>query len=300
MSAGVDMQMLAKASKGDNWSRPRLCHINSNAKRDLGISIFPVRGQKDQYTVSTVTGSPAEGAGVRTGDRLVWVNGVTVSALTHSVLSRTVRRSSGCLTVLVVDGDSERCYVRRKMPILPLVAECRTLPHAAKTMHVVKGPDGYGFLLRQERLAVTRCVVHVLREVDAGSPAEAAGMEDGDLLLAVNEETVEFMEHEDIVKAIRNSADEVLLTTISLAGRNFYRGLGISPLLFYDQWTLQDERQQTAPHCTKTKPAAPGTDGDQDLTCPRTCVQDGQAHADCFLDHSANTQLSLRARDAFL
>lgn len=47
-------------------------------------------GQKGRYVVSTVADSPAEKAGVRTGDRLVWINGVKASTLTHSVLSRTV------------------------------------------------------------------------------------------------------------------------------------------------------------------------------------------------------------------
>lgn len=107
----------------------------------------------------------------------------------------------------------------------------------------------------------------MLREVDAGSPAEAIGMEDGDLLLAVNGEPVESLEHEDIVKMIRKSGDKVSLTAISMQGRDFYREvravvpacdpvsqlppnflllfflqLDISPLLFHDHNVLQDDR----------------------------------------------------------
>ncbi|XP_044210643.1 Na(+)/H(+) exchange regulatory cofactor NHE-RF3-like [Thunnus albacares] len=237
LCVGVDLQTLATATKGDCYSRPRLCHISRHPEHGLGMTIISVEGQKGQHIVSTMTDGPAERAGVHSGDRLIWINGVMVSTLTHSSLNRTLKKSADSVTVLVIDSGSECCYIRRKMPILPVVAECCSLPHTAKTMHLVKGCDGYGFLLRQEKLSVTRRIVHVLREVDVGSPAEGAGMEDGDLLLAVNGEPVESMEHDDIVKRIRQSGDKVSLIAISIPGRDFYRQLSISPLLFHEEFT---------------------------------------------------------------
>ncbi|XP_030601078.1 Na(+)/H(+) exchange regulatory cofactor NHE-RF3 [Archocentrus centrarchus] len=235
LSTGVDLELVARATKGDYWSRPRLCHIRKHPEHDLGMTIIPVDGQKNHYMVKTATDGPAEKAGICNGDRLIWINGMTASTLRHSALTRTVNKSGDSVTVLVIDSDSESCYIRRKIPIIPLVAQSCNLPHTPKTMNLVKGSDGYGFLLRQEKLACIRQKVHVLREVDVGSPAEGAGMEDGDLLLAVNWEPVESMEHEDIVRKIRESGDKVSLIAISTPGRDFYRELGISPLLFYEE-----------------------------------------------------------------
>uniref|UniRef100_A0A3P9HYD2 PDZ domain containing 3a n=1 Tax=Oryzias latipes TaxID=8090 RepID=A0A3P9HYD2_ORYLA len=226
----VDLQTLCRASKGDSWSRPRLCHVSRDPEHGLGMSFsFVSAGEWARFSVSTVTDGAAEKAGVRTGDALVWINGVSASVLTLASLSRMVNKSGDPVTVLVVEPVSASCYVRRKVPIFPELAENINLPHAAKTMRLERRREGYGFLLRQERVKT-----HVLREVDAGSAAEDVGMTDGDVLLAVNEEPVEELEHEEVVNRIRASGDRVTLTSISAEGRRFYRTLGISPLLFLD------------------------------------------------------------------
>uniref|UniRef100_A0A3P9AVN7 PDZ domain containing 3a n=1 Tax=Maylandia zebra TaxID=106582 RepID=A0A3P9AVN7_9CICH len=249
VSMGVDLKFLANATKGDRWSRPRLCHIQKQPKHGLGMTIVSVDGEKNQYMVRTVIDGPAEKAGIFSGDRLIWINGLMVSTLRYSALIRTVKKSGDSVTVLVIDSDSESCYIRRKIPIMPVVAQSCSLPHKAKTMNLVKGSDGYGFLLRQEKLAnAGRTVEEAMLEVDVGSPAQGAGMEDGDLLLAVNGEPIESMEHEDIVRKIRQSGDKVSLTAISIAGRDFYRELGISPLLFHEDCSH---------HCIKNWEDAP-------------------------------------------
>ncbi|XP_034024530.1 Na(+)/H(+) exchange regulatory cofactor NHE-RF3-like isoform X2 [Thalassophryne amazonica] len=249
VSMSVNLRSLASVSKGDHWSRPRLCHVTTQQQHSLGMTIRSVEGKRGQYILSTVTDGPAEKAGIRNGDKLVWINGIKVSMLTRSILSRMVKRSGGSVTVLVIDRHSESSYIRRNMPILPVLAECCSLPHRAKTMHMVKGQDGYGFFLRQEKLAFTRRMIHVLREVDSGSPAEQARMKDGDRLLAVNGEPVECLEHDEIVQKIRSSGDRVSLTAISSEGRDFYRGLGLSPLLFSEDSILHVNGVQPVSNC---------------------------------------------------
>uniref|UniRef100_G3NMS9 PDZ domain-containing protein n=1 Tax=Gasterosteus aculeatus aculeatus TaxID=481459 RepID=G3NMS9_GASAC len=225
-SLGLDLQTLARSSKGDGWSRPRLCHISRDPECGLGMTVTRVDGERS-FAVNTLTDGPAEKAGVRSADRLIWINGEPASSLSRSMLNRTVRRGGAAVTVLVIDPEGESCRVRRKTPVLPAVAECRGLPHASRTMRLHKGPDGYGFLLRQEKLGGSQRKVHVLREVEEGSPAEAELMEDGDLLLAVNGTPVESLEHDDVVKEIRRSEDKVVLTVMSTRGRDFYREVNV-------------------------------------------------------------------------
>uniref|UniRef100_A0A3B4GXZ1 PDZ domain containing 3a n=1 Tax=Pundamilia nyererei TaxID=303518 RepID=A0A3B4GXZ1_9CICH len=217
VSMGVDLKFLANATKGDRWSRPRLCHIQKQPTHGLGMTIVSVDGI--YFAVTIFIDGPAEKAGIFSGDRLIWINGLMVSTLRYSV-----KKSGDSVTVLVIDSDSESCYIRRKIPIMPVVAQSCSLPHKAKTMNLVKGSDGYGFLLRQEKLGrLSAAQLIRIRKVDVGSPAQGAGMEEGDLLLAVNGEPIESMEHEDIVRKIRQSGDKVSLTAISIPGRDFYR-----------------------------------------------------------------------------
>lgn len=58
--------------------------------------------------------------------------------------------------------------------------------------------------------------------MDRGSPAERAGMQDGELLLEINGESVETLTHEEIVDRVRQSGQQVSLTTITSQGLDFY------------------------------------------------------------------------------
>lgn len=237
-----DLRNLSTVNKGECCNPPRLCHIAKDPVSGLGISFAAVEGQKGHFTVNVVAGGAAEKAGVVKGDRLVWMSGATVEDLTHSAISRMLKKCGSQITILVVDAESEKYYNSQRIPILPAMATTHNLPHTARKLHLVPGKDGYGFLLRLEKSPSGR-IAHVLRGVDLGGPAEKAGMQDGDLLLEVNGEAVASLKHEEIVDRVRQSGQEVTLTTITSQGLDFYTKLGLPPLLFCEE--VMDTKQDT-------------------------------------------------------
>ncbi|XP_070773807.1 NHERF family PDZ scaffold protein 4b [Enoplosus armatus] len=267
VSRGQDLRGLARAHKGAGCKPPRLCYVTRDPVSGLGINFTPVEGEKGRFSVSLVTGGAAEKAGVCQGDRLVWMNGATVSDLTHSALSRMMKKCGNHITILVIDRESEKNYMRQKMPILPTMAVAHNLPHRASKLHLVSGPEGFGFLLRLEKAPSGR-TSHVLREMDSGSPAERAGMRDGELLLEVNGESVESLKHEEIVDRVRLSGQHVSLTTITPQGLEFYTQLGLSPLLFCEDDAAERERESSI----AASAAQQSTQKEMDGLCkPRHC-----------------------------
>lgn len=69
--------------------------------------------------------------------------------------------------------------------------------------------------------------VHMTREVDNGSPAELGGVKEGEMLLEVNGESTDSLSHEEVVSKIRQSGQQVTLTTITPKGQDFYTKVNI-------------------------------------------------------------------------
>ena len=68
--------------------------------------------------------------------------------------------------------------------------------------------------------------------MDKDSPAETAGMQDGDLLLEINAESMETLTHEEVVDRVRQSGQQVSLTTITSQGLEFYTKVGQLHVLY--------------------------------------------------------------------
>ncbi|NWI65353.1 NHRF4 protein, partial [Todus mexicanus] len=205
--------------------RPRLCHITQD-KSGFGFSVSAPEGVKGTFQLSVQPDGPAERAGVPPGSWLLELNGASVRGYSQAQLARKLKQSGSKVTLLVASSAVEEFYRLRGLRATATLADTSWLPFKARELHMVKGPAGYGFLLKEDDCS-SGGTGQFLWDVDAGLPAEQAGMKEGDRLLAVNGESIEGLDHHETVLRIRAHDDHVTLLVIDPAGDAFYHSVGL-------------------------------------------------------------------------
>jgi len=97
--------------------------------------------------------------------------------------------------------------------------------HRARLCVLGTWPDftGYGFNLHAERGKPAQYI----GKVDAQSPAQAAGLREGDRIAAVNGVDVADSTHQDVVRRIRSDPSKVELLVIDRAADLYFRDHGV-------------------------------------------------------------------------
>ncbi|XP_054897545.1 Na(+)/H(+) exchange regulatory cofactor NHE-RF2-like [Poeciliopsis prolifica] len=101
---------------------PRLCRL---VKGENGYC-FNLQSDKKkggQFVRSVDPNSPADRAGLRTGDRLVEVNGVNTKGLRHSEVVALIRSRGDEVNLLVVDQETDELF--RRLGITPTTAHTK-------------------------------------------------------------------------------------------------------------------------------------------------------------------------------
>ncbi|XP_023299570.2 Na(+)/H(+) exchange regulatory cofactor NHE-RF1 [Lucilia cuprina] len=116
---------------------------------------------------------------------------------------------------------------------------------ATKLCHIVKRPDfdGYGFNLHSEKAKPGQFI----GKVDANSPAEAAGLKEGDRIIEVNGVAINSETHKQVVQRIKAIAGEVRLLLVDVEGK----GDGL-------MFNGQQSNGKTAMETSKTEQVLPG------------------------------------------
>ena len=156
----------------------------------LGVSTYTVSADIAQVyglanaqgalVTQVVAGSAAEKAGIRTGDIITGVNGVSVKTPTE------LRNTVGMLRVgdkvdleLLRDGKPQRV-----MAVISAPPATTTASTAAKPADIHQGLEGASFTDAPDAGGA------VVRSVDPGSPAAQAGLRASDIIVGVNQSKV--------------------------------------------------------------------------------------------------------------
>ncbi|KAM7085944.1 Na(+)/H(+) exchange regulatory cofactor NHE-RF4 isoform 1-T1 [Molossus nigricans] len=241
---------VARAQQGDGallcpalsqGVRPRLCHV---VKDEGGFGFSVTHDHQGSFWLVLTAGGAAERAGVPPGARLLEVDGVSVEKFTHSRLSRKLWQSGEQVTLLVAGPEVEEQCRLLGMPLAAPLAEGWALPSQPRCLHLERGPQGFGFLLREEKGLGGR-LGQFLWDVDPGLPAERAGMQAGDRLVAVAGESVEGLGHEETVSRIRAQGSRLSLTVVDPEADRFFSMVRLSPLLFLESTEALASPQST-------------------------------------------------------
>ncbi|XP_051889246.1 Na(+)/H(+) exchange regulatory cofactor NHE-RF1-like [Pristis pectinata] len=274
--------------------RPRLCVI-SKGPNGYGFHLHGEKGKTGQFIRLVEAGSPAEGAGLRAGDKVVQVNGDNVEQDNHQQVVQKIKAVADETRLLVVDRETEELlrslgleckeeYIHgiperqqgaeqlpeHREPGAELkqadsVSQTSSEKGGAETpqelrprlCRMQKGPKGYGFNLHSEKSKAGQYI----RAVDPDSPAESSGLLPQDRIIEVNGTSVEGKQHSDVVAAIKSGGTETSLLVVDPETDEFFKKCKISPSVAHltgplPQLCVNGEAEQKA-NGNVSEPATP-------------------------------------------
>lgn len=97
--------------------------------------------------------------------------------------------------------------------------------YSIRLCHIIKWEnfDGYGFNLHAEKNKPGQYI----GKVDENSPAEAAGLKEGDRIIEVNEVNISNENHKQVVQRIKTVPDETKLLVVDKEADNYFKSKNI-------------------------------------------------------------------------
>ncbi|XP_042317078.1 Na(+)/H(+) exchange regulatory cofactor NHE-RF3 isoform X1 [Sceloporus undulatus] len=226
--------------------QPRLCYLIKE-QNSYGFSLKTTAGQKGLFIIDVAPQGPAAKAGVQPNDRLIEINGENVENDSHEEVVEKVRRSGNQVVFLLSNKETDQYYNRQNMQLTRGMASLKLLPYKPRSLELEKGNNGYGFYLRMEQNGKG----HLIKDIDPGSPADKAGLKDNDILVAVNGEPIEALDHHAVVEKIRQSGEKTTLLVLDEETDAMYKMAKISPCLYQHTTQMQAPYEAEVPTFTE-------------------------------------------------
>uniref|UniRef100_A0A8C9QFW7 PDZ domain-containing protein n=1 Tax=Spermophilus dauricus TaxID=99837 RepID=A0A8C9QFW7_SPEDA len=217
----VDLQELGRSPEERDSDAATLAPVLYSAHllfhpRAFLIILSFCGGRIGQIIKDIDSGSPAEAAGLKTNDLVVAVNGESVENLDHDSVVGMIKKGGEQTSLLVVDKETESIY-RLVRAFLIILSFC-------------------GGRIGQ-----------IIKDIDSGSPAEAAGLKTNDLVVAVNGESVENLDHDSVVEMIKKGGDQTSLLVVDKETESIYRLAHFSPFFYYQSQEIPNGSIKEAP-----------------------------------------------------
>ncbi|XP_037762156.1 Na(+)/H(+) exchange regulatory cofactor NHE-RF3 isoform X1 [Chelonia mydas] len=225
--------------------QPRLCYLVKE-RNSYNFSLKTTTGQKGIFIIGLSPQGVAAKAGVQHNDRLIEVNGKNVENDKHKEVVEKVKKSGNHVVFLLSDNETDQYYSNHQMMLKRETASLKLLPHKPRHVELKKGDNGYGFYLREEQNGNG----HLIKDIDSGSPAAKAGLKDNDILVAVNGESVEALDHDTVVEKIKRCGEKTTLLVVDKQTDTMYKLAQVSPCLYYR------ERQDSLPAEAEEEPTS--------------------------------------------
>uniref|UniRef100_A0A1A8RJY1 Na(+)/H(+) exchange regulatory cofactor NHE-RF1 n=1 Tax=Nothobranchius rachovii TaxID=451742 RepID=A0A1A8RJY1_9TELE len=200
--------------------RPRLCVLEKGTQ-GYGFHLHGDKNRAGQFIRLVEDESPAAVAGLLAGDRIMFVNGENVEGESHQQVVARIRATTGALELIVVDPETAEMLKKHDLQW----SKAESTGARPRLCHMQKGTSGYGFNLHSEKSKPGQFI----RAVDAGSPAELAGLRPQDKIIQVNGVPVVGMQHSKVVEAIKAGGDETRLLVIDADTEEFFKRCNVLP-----------------------------------------------------------------------
>lgn len=206
---------------------PRIVEINRGPSDALGISIAGGKGSPLGDIPVFIAMIQASGVAARThklkvGDRIVSINKQPMDGLTHAEVVNILKNAFGAITLEVV-ADTNISAIASQLESMSL-SQSMTSEHPSeeaespvpKIILLEKGADGLGFsIVGGYGSPHGDLPIYVKTVFSKGAAAVDGRLKRGDQILAVNDESLEGVTHEEAVAILKRQKGNVTLTVLS-------------------------------------------------------------------------------------
>jgi len=225
-------------------NRPRVCVMYKWPDTGYGFQLQTGRNKEGNYISGVDKDSPAFYAGLREGDRIVEINDNYAYMDDHSLVVSQITQDPAKVKLMVVDRVANEILskdvtvaelggpIYKEAPVTkPTLGGVNTSPDGPASgslstsipnshgtvrprlcvLRIIPDFAGYGFNLHAEKGKPGQFI----GKVDAGSPAESGGLQEGDHIVEINNENISNLSHANVVEKIKSVPNVVKMLVVS-------------------------------------------------------------------------------------